>query len=199
MYVKSKSIHPPPIIRQLPVMINNLTFSEDEFEQTKRPHESESALSKTDNYIAFWHYISTLYCTIKEIFPLNGKWTGTCIGYKADIPTEVKCEIYYRTAESYFKSRYNNHTTSFQHKSCTINTELPKYLCHLRNENIRLDINWSVAAHASPYKYGCYSCDLCLTEKLFIARSDPKLLLNKINELTSKCRYRNKYLLSSVK
>ena len=37
-------------------------------------------------------------------------------------------------------------------------------------------------------------CDLCLTEKMIIARSDPKKLLNKRTELVSKCRHRNNSL-----
>ena len=44
-----------------------------------------------------------------------------------------------------------------------------------------------------------YKCDLCLTEKMIIARSDPKKLLNKRTELICKCRHRNKFLLSNIK
>ena len=44
MYIKSKSNHPPPIMRQLPVKINktisDISYSEDEFERAKRPYES---------------------------------------------------------------------------------------------------------------------------------------------------------------
>ena len=37
----------------------------------------------------------------------------------------------------------------------------------------------SNVSYASPYKCGTRKCDLCLTEKMIIARSDPKKLLNK--------------------
>ena len=40
----------------------------------------------------------------------------------------------------------------------------------------------------------CVKCAWRLTEKMIIARSDPKKLLNKQTELVSKCRHRNKFL-----
>ena len=41
------------------------------------------------------------------------------------------------------------------------------------------------------HKYLCGSrnCDLCICEKLLIARRDPYVLLNKRDELISKCRH----------
>ena len=46
-------------------------------------------------------------------------------------------------------------------------------------------------------KYGCGSqkCDLCTCRKLFISGADPNVLLNKIDQFFSKCRYRNKFSL----
>ena len=38
-------------------------------------------------------------------------------------------------------------------------------------------------------------CELCLTEKLIIAKADPKTLLNKTSEIISKCRHHNKFTL----
>ena len=38
-------------------------------------------------------------------------------------------------------------------------------------------------------------CDLCLCEKLLIARANPASLLNKRDELVSKCRHMNKFTL----
>ena len=52
--------------------------------------------------------------------------------------------------------------------------------------------------HASSYRNGSKSCNLCLTEKFHIITS--KLpLLNKRSELISKCRHVNKFLLSNYK
>ena len=40
-------------------------------------------------------------------------------------------------------------------------------------------------------KYGCGSrkCDLCICDKLLIGIADPDVLLNKRDELVSKCRH----------
>ena len=38
-------------------------------------------------------------------------------------------------------------------------------------------------------------CDLCLSEKLLIARANPAGLLNNRDELVPKCRHMNKFTL----
>ena len=50
-------------------------------------------------------------------------------------------------------------------------------------------------------KYVCGSrkCDLCHCEKVLIARADPNFLLNKYDELVSKYRHRNKFILKCFK
>ena len=44
-----------------------------------------------------------------------------------------------------------------------------------------------------PYICGMRKCDLCLREKLLIARANSASLLNKRDELISKCRHINKF------
>ena len=119
--------------------------------------------------------------------------------YQANVITNNECKKYFRTAEGEFKLCYNNHTISFKRKKGIKNTELPKYLWKLKEENIDYNLQWRVKAYGSTYKCGTRKCDLSLTEKKIIARSDPKKLLNKQTELVSKCRHRNKFLLSSIK
>ena len=50
-------------------------------------------------------------------------------------------------------------------------------------------------------KYICGSrkCDLCICEQLLIARADSNVLLNKRDELVTKCRHRNKFTLKCFK
>ena len=57
--------------------------------------------------------------------------------------------------------------------------EISKYLWKLKEENADYNLQWSIKANASPYKYGARKCDFCLTEKMIIVRSDPKKLLKK--------------------
>ena len=51
------------------------------------------------------------------------------------------------------------------------------------------------------HKYVCDSrkCDLWICEELLIARGDPYVLLNKRDELVSKYRHRNKFMLKYFK
>ena len=43
----------------------------------------------------------------------------------------------------------------------------------LQRENITIE--WSIAERASPYTCGVPLCDLCLTEKLFIAKAEKRV------------------------
>ena len=55
------------------------------------------------------------------------------------------------------------------------------------------------AMKAHPYICGTRKCDLCLCEKLLIARANSVSLLNKRDELVSKCCHRNKFTLKCFK
>ena len=136
---------------------------------------------------------------VKDNCPLNGKCLHECIVYQAKVVTNNECKEYFETAEGEFKLRYNYHTMSFRHKKRVNDTELSKYLWKLKEENADYNLQWSIKVYASPYKCGTRKCDLCLTEKMIIARSDPKKLLNKRRGLVSKCSHRNKFLLSNIK
>ena len=50
-------------------------------------------------------------------------------------------------------------------------------------------------------KYVCRSrkCDLCVCEKFLMSRADPNVLLNKRDELVSKCRHGNRFTLKCFK
>ena len=88
---------------------------------------------------------------------------------------------------------------SFRHKKRKNDIELPKYLWKLKEEKADSNLQRSIKAYASPYKYGKRKCELCLTEKMIIVRFDPKKLLSKRTDLVSKCRHGSKFLLSSIK
>ena len=60
-------------------------------------------------------------------------------------------------------------------------------------------MNWDIAMKSDKYVCGSQKCDLCICEKLLIARAGPNVLLNKHDELVSKCRHRNKFTLKCFK
>ena len=49
-----------------------------------------------------------------------------------------------------------------------------------------------------PYKCGLHKCDLCLAEKVAIAKFVEVGLLNKGAEWLSKCRHRNKFVILNI-
>ena len=79
------------------------------------------------------------------------------------------------------------------------NTELSKYVWELKDKIINYFTNWDIAVKAQKYVCGSRKCDLCICEKLLIARADPNVLFIKRNELVSKCCHRNKFTLKCFK
>ena len=101
--------------------------------------------------------------------------------------------------EKSFKERYKHHTASFRNKSRQKSTELSNYIWELKENGENYTIDWVIAMKAHPYICGTRKCDLCLREKLLIARANSESLLNKRDELVSKCRHMNKFSLKCFK
>ena len=108
---------------------------------------------------------------------------------------EQNVKIYIGASEK-FKERYRNHEKSFRHKIYSMETELSKYIWTLKEKNINYSIKWKIKKKTSGYNKTTKSCSLCLWEKYIICTyKDKQSLLNKRNELISKCRHGNKFLL----
>ena len=140
-------------------------------------------------------------CRQKLECPLNNKCLSESLVYKATVsqtPSEIN-KYYYGTCEKTFKERYNNHTATFRNKSKQKSTELSKHIWELKGNTIQHQISWDIASRARPYNGSTRKCDLCLTEKLTIAKADPSSLLNTRDEFISKCRHMNKFTLKCFK
>ena len=91
---------------------------------------------------------------------------------------------------------YRNHEKSFRHSEYSTETELSKYIWSLKDKNLDYKIKWKIKKRTSGYNKINKSCTLCLWEKLIICTfKEKEKLLNKRNELVSKCRHGNKFLL----
>ena len=108
-------------------------------------------------------------------------------------------KYYYGTCENTFKNGYNNHKCSSRNKSCEKNTELSKHVWEFKGKDINYFINWNITTKSQKYVCRSRKCDLCICEKFRTARADPNVLLNKRDELNSKCRHRNKFTLKCFK
>ena len=58
-------------------------------------------------------------------------------------------------------------------------TELSEYNWSLKDNNTEFSFKWRIKIKAMPYKCGLHKCDLCLAEKVAIAKFAEVGLLNK--------------------
>ena len=82
---------------------------------------------------------------------------------------------------------------SFNHKKYSNETELSKYVWHLKENNTDYTIKWSIIKNSISYTGGSKRCNLCLEEKLSILKEKSKYLLNKRSEIVSACHHKNKF------
>ena len=126
---------------------------------------------------------------------------GDCLSknqiYKATVSSiQGRKEYIGQTANS-FKERYGNHKNSFVKAYKRKSTALSTYIWSLKRKGIDYDIKWSSLCEALPYQGGGGLCNLCITEKTFIARSDPNKTLNKRSEVMAKCRHKLPFYLNN--
>ena len=99
--------------------------------------------------------------------------------------------------ENEFKTRYNQHTSSFRlsHKSSA--ASLSEHIWKLKENNTDHTVTWKILEKAQPYTPTTGKCNLCTTEKAYIAYTHPSL--NKRREDFSTCPHGKKHLLSNLK
>ena len=107
-------------------------------------------------------------------------------------------KIYYGTSEGTFKVRYANHKKSFKFEKYRTDTQLSKEYWRLKELNALPQMEFYILKMCPPTRR-TGSCYLCLNEKLFILEHKGNNLLNKRNELISKCRHKNKFKLANQK
>ena len=120
--------------------------------------------------------------------------------YKATLPNGK----FYIGSSVNFKSRYGVHKHSFKYNKKETATALSTYVWEQRNDPDNPwdpvpSIKWEMLDHPTPYQKGGRLCDLCLTEKLYIAKgfSNPNQL-NKRTDIALKCKHRKKHRLKEM-
>ena len=91
--------------------------------------------------------------------------------------------------------RCNNHAATFRNEIKQKSTEL----WELNESNIQYHFSWDLASRTYPYNGCTRKCDVCLPEKLTVAKRDTSPLLNTRDEFISKCRHINKCFLKCFK
>ena len=130
--------------------------------------------------------------------PLNGNCLVGSLTYSALVTARNREQMYYGSTGGQFKKRFYKHQSDFRHRSQRKATELSKLIWQLKDDNIPYTIKWDVVARSQPYVAGSKKCDVCLTEKMIIARSSHPGMINSRSEILSKCRHMNKFLLKSI-
>ena len=129
--------------------------------------------------------------------PLEGKCQTKSLVYKAEVTTREGMKEYLGQASNTFKFRYNGHTDSFRNEHKEKDTTLSKYLWQLKRREEEHEIKWYIASLAIPYTRETKRCQLCNMEKTLIACQDSAKALNRRWEIMTRCRHRDKDLLTN--
>ena len=97
-----------------------------------------------------------------------------------------------------WKKRFANHQKSFRHERYETDSELSKEVWCIKRKGGNFSIRWSKDGNYSSYKPETKGCSLCANEKLTIARYEGNNLLNRRNEIISRCRHRLRYKLKNL-
>ena len=139
-------------------------------------------------------------CTDSTLCPLDGKClTRACI-YQGVIQTddrESDIYPYIGLSEPPIKGRCSDHTTSFNDRRYEVKTDLSKKVWELKDQGKTPSVKFSIVRKSNPYQSGSKYCNLCLWEKFHIMKGSN--LINTRNELVSKCRHVDKFLLRNYK
>ena len=119
---------------------------------------------------------------------------GAVVSTQGEEPVE-----YIGSTAGPFKRRWNNHQTSFRHERYKHETTLSSHIWKLKEEGRAFNIEWNIQEKAKAYHPALARCQLCNSEKTRIVLADQDKVLNLRNEIMSKCRHRNRFLLCNVK
>ena len=137
-------------------------------------------------------------CRNPATCPLRGNCQSARLVYSATVTTVSEEKIYYGSTKGKFKKRYDRHNSDFRHREHRKATELSKLIWDLKDANVEYTIRWDVVLKAQPYVGGSKRCDLCLSEKMIIARSTHPGMINSRSEILSKCRHTNNFILKNT-
>ena len=141
-------------------------------------------------------------CNNRNECPLENKCLTPRIVYRADVTNNKTDEhkyYYYGISDTPFKDHYENHKTSFRHRSHLTAPDLSKYYWKLVDNGTVPTTKFSIAKRVKGNTF-INNYNLCLSEKAFIIRNlDDINMLNKRSEFILKYRHINKRLLNRVK
>ena len=142
----------------------------------------------------------TWNCLNKVNCPLEQKCLTRIIVYKAKVTSSnqnYQENVYFGSCETAFKKWFSNHKKSYNLKQYKNETKLSNETWWIKNSGHHSKVKWETVKKCVPNSPQTKRCLLCLNEKLEIAAYEEQKLLNKRNEIVSKCRHQSKYVLAS--
>ena len=130
-------------------------------------------------------------CKDKTKCPLKGKCRYKNVVYLAElnIKEDPRFKRYYIGISMHpFKDRHYVHVGSFKNENSENHTSLSKKFWQLKKQRRTPMVSWSILTIASTPRNLRDKCMLCLEERKHILMfKQPRFLLNKRNEMTTKC------------
>lgn len=142
--------------------------------------------------------VNNCNCRVKQDCPLNGNCKTKDVIYQAEVKSGSSSETYIGLTSNEFKTRYNNHKSSFKNISKRYATELSKHVWDLKDQGRDYSITWKVICSATSYTNMTKKCNLCIAEKYYIICKPELASLNKRTELVRKCLHKQKFLLGNI-
>ena len=143
----------------------------------------------------------TCNCPRNKDCPFDNTCLDKDVLYSAELTSDLRGyekKIYKGICATTFKERLGNHKKAFNHEKYKTSTELSKEVWRIKDNGGNFEIKWSKESNHPSYRPEIKKCRLCEQEKLAIALYDGKNLINKRNEIISRCRHRWKYKLTNL-
>ena len=93
----------------------------------------------------------TCNCRTPSSCPLSGECLTQSVIYKATANCEGCEETYIGLTGDQFKSRYQNHRTSFRNSAKRNATEFSKHIWELKDKGTEFTLDWKIIARAHLY------------------------------------------------
>ena len=132
---------------------------------------------------------------------MNGNCLKKNILYTANLTCNAanyETKRYIGICATTFKLRYASHIKSFNHDIYKRNSELSAEIWRLKNTGLQFNVTWNIDKTSVPYTPETKRCSLCMSEKVEIALHKGNNLLNKRNEIISRCLHRKRFKLRSL-
>ena len=142
----------------------------------------------------------TCNCPQGTTCPMNGNCLSENSIYMGTITSTLQDytpKKYIGLSAPPWKQRFRNHKQSFvkrEYAKC----EIAKEIWRIKDLGGDFSVKWETLGHAPAYNPVSKRCRLCTAEKLFIAENPDPHVINKRDELVSKCRHRRKFALDLV-